>query len=53
MLEVWPNFEMYAHGGVSFTPYRDKFKKLFPSDDICYLETYNASEGFIGLNDKT
>ena len=52
MLEVWPNFEMYAHGGVSFTPYREKFKKLFPSENVVYMETYNASEGFIGLQDQ-
>ena len=52
MLEVWPNFELYAHGGVNFTPYREKFKELFPSDKVAYLETYNASEGFIGLQDR-
>ena len=52
MLEVWPNFEMYAHGGVSFIPYREKFKKLFPSESVVYMETYNASEGFIGLQDE-
>ncbi len=52
MLEVWPNFEMYAHGGVSFSPYRERFKQLFPSEKVVYLETYNASEGFIGLQDE-
>ncbi len=52
MLEVWPNFEMYAHGGVSFSPYRERFKQLFPSEKVVYLETYNASEGFIGLQDQ-
>jgi hypothetical protein len=45
MLEVWPNLELYNHGGVSFVPYRDQFKKLI-GGDINYLEKYNASEGF-------
>ena len=45
MLEVWPNLELYNHGGVSFVPYRDQFKKLV-GGDIFYLEKYNASEGF-------
>ncbi|MBD79404.1 MAG: hypothetical protein CL840_10815 [Crocinitomicaceae bacterium] len=52
MLEVWPNFELYAHGGVNFTPYREKFQQLFPSDQVTYLETYNASEGFMGIQDR-
>jgi len=43
--EVWPGLELYMHGGVSFTPYRDQFKKII-NKDIHYLETYNASEGF-------
>ncbi len=51
ILEVWPNLELFTHGGVSFTPYRDSFKKLIPSDDMNYLETYNASEGFFGIQD--
>lgn len=52
MLEVWPNFEFLIHGAVSFKPYRQYFKeKYFPSNDINYLETYNASEGFFGLQD--
>lgn len=46
MLEVWPNFEVYMHGGVNFEPYRDQFKALFPSDHVGYLNVYNASEGF-------
>ena len=45
MLEVWPNLELYLHGGVSFVPYRDQFRKLI-GGDIHYLEMYNASEGF-------
>lgn len=45
LTEVWPNLELYLHGGVSFTPYRDQFKKLI-GKDITYLDLYNASEGF-------
>jgi len=51
ILEVWPNLELFTHGGVSFAPYRDTFKKLIPSDKMNYLETYNASEGFFGIQD--
>ena len=43
--EVWPNLELYGHGGVSFTPYRDQFKKLI-GPGVTYLDIYNASEGF-------
>ena len=43
---VWPSLELYIHGGVSFTPYRESFKKLI-GKDIHYLEIYNASEGFL------
>jgi hypothetical protein len=51
MLEVWPNFEIYTHGGVAFAPYERRFHALFPSDDVWYLQTYNASEGFFGIQD--
>jgi hypothetical protein len=51
LLEVWPNLELFMHGGVSFTPYREQFKQLIPSDNMHYLETYNASEGFFGIED--
>ncbi|RKR85370.1 GH3 auxin-responsive promoter [Mucilaginibacter gracilis] len=51
LLEVWPNMELYFHGAVNFTPYREQFKKLIPKSDMYYLETYNASEGFFGLQD--
>ncbi|MBK9511892.1 MAG: GH3 auxin-responsive promoter family protein [Cytophagaceae bacterium] len=51
-LEIWPNFEAFFHGAVSFTPYRHLFsEKLFPSDQVKYLETYNASEGFFAIQD--
>src|ERR1700761_8267013 len=51
LLEVWPNLELYFHGAVNFTPYREQFRKLIPSDDMYYLENYNASEGFFGIQD--
>jgi len=53
ILEVWPNLEVFFHGAVAFGPYRDLFKKLIPSDKMNYIETYNASEGFFGIQDQT
>jgi len=53
LLEVWPNLELYFHGAVNFTPYREQFRKLIPNNDMYYLETYNASEGFFGIQDTT
>lgn len=47
--EVWPNLEVFFHGGVSFTPYREQYKQLITKPDMHYMETYNASEGFFGL----
>ncbi len=49
--EVWPNLEVYFHGGVSFAPYREQFKKMIPFSKMNYMETYNASEGFFGIQD--
>jgi hypothetical protein len=51
LLEVWPNLELFIHGAVSFTPYREQFRSLCPADSFHYLETYNASEGFFGIQD--
>jgi hypothetical protein len=51
LLELWPNLELFIHGGVSFTPYREQFEKLIPSPDMHYLEAYNASEGFFAIQD--
>lgn len=51
LTEVWPNLEVFFHGGVSFAPYRSQYRALIPSDDMHYLETYNASEGFFALQD--
>jgi hypothetical protein len=50
--DVWPSLEVYFHGGVSFTPYREQFKTLFKKSDVNFLELYNASEGFIGIQDQ-
>jgi len=50
--EIWPNLEVYFHGGVSFTPYQNQFKKLFEGSGVKYMQIYNASEGFIGLQDQ-
>lgn len=47
--EVWPNLEVFFHGGVAFTPYRHTYAELIPSSGMHYMETYNASEGFFGL----
>src|SRR5690554_696720 len=52
LLEVWPNAEVYFHGGISFEPYRDQYKKLFPSDSFRFYENYNASEGFFAIQDR-
>ncbi len=47
--EVWPNLEVFFHGGISFEPYRDEYRRLIGDDRMRYLETYNASEGFFGV----
>ncbi len=49
--EVWPNLEVYFHGGINFNPYLQHFKNIL-SSDVFYLETYNASEGFFGIQDQ-
>ena len=51
ILEVWPNLEVYFHGGVNLNPYREQYKKLIPKKDFKYYETYNASEGFFAIQD--
>lgn len=47
--EVWPSLEVFFHGGISFVPYREEYRRLIPSDRMQYRETYNASEGFFGI----
>jgi hypothetical protein len=53
ILDVWPNLEVFVHGAVAFTPYRDLFKNLIPTSTMHYLEIYNASEGFFGIQDQS
>lgn len=52
MAEVWPDLEVFFHGGVSFTPYREQFIDLLGFPDFHFVETYNASEGFFGIQDR-
>lgn len=52
LMDVWPNLEVYFHGGVSFTPYADQYKKILPKTDFKYYEIYNASEGFFAIQDQ-
>ena len=47
--EIWPNLEVFFHGGVAFTPYRDQYHRIITSPRMHYMETYNASEGFFGM----
>lgn len=49
--DVWPNLEVFFHGGVAFTPYRERYHQIIDSEGMHYMETYNASEGFFGLQD--
>ena len=52
LFDVWPNLEVYFHGGVSFSPYIDQYKKILPQSGFKYYEIYNASEGFFAIQDK-
>ncbi len=52
LLEIWPNLELFIHGGINFTPYRNQYKDLIPTSKMSYLETYNASEGFFAIQDR-
>jgi hypothetical protein len=49
--QVWPNLEVFFHGGVSFAPYREQYRKLLPDPKMNFMETYNASEGFFAIQD--
>lgn len=53
IVEVWPNLEVFFHGGVNFSPYRSQFEEIIQKSGMRYMDTYNASEGFIGLQDRT
>lgn len=52
LFEVWPNLEVYFHGGVNFNPYRGQYEQILPSPDFKYYEIYNASEGFFAIQDQ-
>ena len=47
--EVWPNLEVFFHGGIAFSPYRSQYEEIIKSPKMKYMETYNASEGFFGI----
>ncbi|SIQ25231.1 GH3 auxin-responsive promoter family protein [Maribacter ulvicola] len=52
LFQVWQNLEVYFHGGVSFNPYKEQYKKILPSSNFRYYEIYNASEGFFAIQDR-
>jgi len=52
VFDIWPNLEVYFHGGVSFTPYSDQYKAILPRKEFKYYEIYNASEGFFAIQDQ-
>ena len=52
ILEVWPNMELFVHGGMNFGPYKEQYAKIIPSLDMKYMETYNASEGFFAIAEE-
>lgn len=51
--EVWPNLELFVHGGVGFAPYAEHYKRIIPSERMRYMNTYNASEGFFAMADAS
>ncbi len=52
LFDIWPNLEVYFHGGVSFVPYIDQYKAILPRQNFKYYEIYNASEGFFAIQDQ-
>lgn len=52
LLDIWPNLELYMHGGVNFSPYQHQFENIVPSHKMNYYESYNASEGYFGIQDQ-
>jgi len=52
LFDIWPNLEVYFHGGVSFVPYVDQYKAILPKSNFRYYESYNASEGFFAIQDR-
>lgn len=51
LLDVWPNMSLFIHGGMAFTPYLEQYRRILPTDQMAYMETYNASEGFFAFQD--
>jgi hypothetical protein len=51
LTDVWPNMELFMHGGISFEPYREQYRELIPGDRMRYVESYNASEGYFAFQD--
>ncbi len=47
--EVWPNLEVFFHGGIAFEPYRHQYEEICDMDKMHFLDTYNASEGFFAV----
>lgn len=52
LFQIWENLEVYFHGGVSFNPYKEQYRKLLPRKSFRYYEIYNASEGFFAIQDR-
>lgn len=52
ILEIWPHMELFVHGGMDFRPYQAQYRKIIPSPDMHYMETYNASEGFFAIAEE-
>ncbi len=52
IMDVWPNLELYMHGGVNFEPYRSQFEAIIKNKNMNYVQTYNASEGFFAIQDQ-
>ena len=52
LFDIWPNLELYMHGGVNFSPYQKQFERIIPSSKMNYYESYNASEGYFGIQDQ-
>ncbi len=52
IFDIWPNLELYMHGGLNFTPYQQQFAQIMPNQKMNYVQTYNASEGFFGIQDQ-
>lgn len=52
IFDIWPNLELFMHGGVNFSPYKEQFKKIAPGNQLNFYENFNATEGFFGLQDQ-